>query len=216
MAVVSLDGPAAERAGINAVAYRSALVFSRAGSKEHRDGRAQAAFVLVSASGTRLRRGRGRQDTRGTRLRSDVERWGWSREIMHVVGWTEFAGGVLVATHGQRRRGGSAADGGLDGRADQGTEPGGPGYGDTAAGLNVCGVMSSTSFRLVCSSRGVAVSKSSRFSSLVSTAVETAVSSIPPRRRWPRVATRTPPANSVQPTTCMISRDQPQRSNIAS
>lgn len=34
------------------------------------------------------------------------ERWGWSREVMRVVGWTEFAGGVLVATRSQRRRGG--------------------------------------------------------------------------------------------------------------
>ncbi|HEY5300755.1 MAG TPA: hypothetical protein VIJ55_08775 [Acetobacteraceae bacterium] len=34
------------------------------------------------------------------------ERWGWSPEVMRVVGWTEFAGGALVATRSQRRRGG--------------------------------------------------------------------------------------------------------------
>lgn len=33
-------------------------------------------------------------------------RWGWSREIMRIVGWAEFLGGVLVATRSQRRRGG--------------------------------------------------------------------------------------------------------------
>lgn len=33
-------------------------------------------------------------------------RWGWSREVLRIVGWAEFLGGVLVATRGQRRRGG--------------------------------------------------------------------------------------------------------------
>lgn len=34
------------------------------------------------------------------------ERWGWTPEVMRVVGLAEFLGGVLVATRGQRRRGG--------------------------------------------------------------------------------------------------------------
>ncbi len=33
-------------------------------------------------------------------------RWGWSPEIMRLVGWAELVGGVLVATRSQRRRGG--------------------------------------------------------------------------------------------------------------
>ncbi len=34
------------------------------------------------------------------------QRWGWPEPIMRLVGAGEFAGGVLVATHRLRRRGG--------------------------------------------------------------------------------------------------------------
>ena len=34
------------------------------------------------------------------------KRWGWPKNIMRLVGAAEFAGGVLVASRSQRRRGG--------------------------------------------------------------------------------------------------------------